>query len=142
MNAFRRLSQNLKTLNLPQLLAETLDDYEPEIVAAIKEQLTYGKRGNSYMPRYNPNTIIAKEKRGITLMTDRVALFEFGDFYASMYAEANGSMITIEAKDFKRDMLVARYTEEIFEISHEQWKVIYSKAENDFKRRVHQWLNQ
>lgn len=142
MNAFRRLSQNLKTLNLPQLLTETLDEHEADIIAAINEQLTYGKRGNSLMPRYRPSTIIDKERRGISLMTDRIALFEYGDFRASLYAEAHDNMITVEAKDFKRDMLVAKYTDEIFEISTEQWKVIYSKAESEFKRRVHEWLNQ
>ena len=143
MNAFQRLSRNLKTLNLPSLLTETLDDYQEDIVTAIQEQLAEGKRGDgTNLPPYKESTKLLKRERGTIFMGDRIALIDTGDFWRSMFATAYDSMIEVDAKDWKRDMLVERYGEAIFQISHTQWEAIYEKAETDYKQRVTKWLNQ
>lgn len=75
-------------------------------------------------------------------MGERIALIDTGEFWQSMFATPYDGMVEVDAKDWKRDELVERYGEEIFQLLPAQWKHIYSLAETEYKHRVYQWLNQ
>ena len=88
-----------------------------EIVGLIHEQLQEGKRGDGTMlPLYKTPTIISKKERGTVIMGARIALIDTGDFWKSMFTDVGYNSLTIDAKDWKKDMLIERYGEAILYI--------------------------
>lgn len=125
------------------MLTETLESHEEDITDAIKEQLRYGKKGDGTLfEKYSPLTIQKKQENGRVIMGERIALIDTGDFWQSIFATPYDNMIEIDAKDWKRDELVERYGEVIFQLLPEQWKHIFSLVEEEYRKKVYAWLNQ
>lgn len=112
------------------------------IVDAIQEQLTYGVRGDRLMPKYNPKTLIRKQRSGRPPMTDRVNLFDKGGFYADMFAVVVKGEIHVSSDDWKIQLLQEKYGGDIFKISRNQWEAIYEEIEPEVKQDTNKWLNQ
>jgi hypothetical protein len=105
----KQLHQQLLSLqimygkNLEVLQLEVIYELEDEVVEANKAQLFEGKKSDgSNMPPY-------ANKPG------KVRLYDKGFFYQGFFVKRTGSFpIVIDSGDDKRDMLVARYGEQIF----------------------------
>ena len=110
--AIRLINQNLVSW-----CEEILQSLDKEIVGLVQEQLSEGKRGDgSMLPLYKKATIISKQERGSVIMGSRIALIDNGDFWKGMFADIGYNSVIVDSKDWKRDMLVERYTEAIFYI--------------------------
>jgi len=118
-----------------------LDNLDEEIIKLIQEQLTEGKRGDgSTMPKYTTSTKQSKLKRGTILMGERIALIDTGEFWKSMFANIYDGSIIVDSKDWKRDMLVDRYGDEIFLISKTQMEYLASLVNPLLNAKIKQFL--
>ena len=142
MNGFLQLSQRLQNLNLIQILEDVLDSMHGKIVILIQEQLAEGRKGyDSLLPKYRPFTIRKKLEENSIIMGERIALIDEGDFWRGMFAVVEGGSIFIDSTDWKSEMLIDRYGEEIFQMSSESLKSIVSEVFPEFKKKVHDYIN-
>ncbi len=142
MNGFLQLSQRLQSLNLIQILEEVLDSMHGKIVILIQEQLAEGRKGDdSLLPKYRPFTIRKKLEENSIIMGERIALIDEGDFWRGMFAVVEGGSIFIDSTDWKSEMLIDRYGEEIFQMSSESLKSIVSEIFPELKKKVHDYIN-
>jgi hypothetical protein len=142
MNGFLQLSKKTQSLNLIQILEQVLDSMHGKIVILIQEQLAEGKKGDdSLLPKYTPFTIRKKLEDSSIIMGERIALIDEGDFWRGMFAVVEGGSIFIDSTDFKSEMLIDRYGEEIFQMSSESLKSIVSEVFPEFKKRVNDYIN-
>ena len=74
-------------------------------------------------------------------MGERIALIDEGDFWRGMFAVVEGGNIFIDSTDWKSEMLIDRYGEEIFQMSSESLKSIVSEVFPEFKKKVHDYIN-
>lgn len=127
--------------NLIPWCEEILDQIN--IVELVQEQLADGKRGNNTsMPQYRPSTLRMKQKTGGVIMGQFIALIDTGEFWKSMFTEIKEGLISVDAKDWKRNELVQRYGEEIFMISDTQFKYLSSRVEPYLQAKITQYLAQ
>jgi len=95
--------------NIDQIMSDITIRNKDELIEMLKAQLYSGERsdGSMIVPKYASNTIRQKKKLGHP--TDRVTLLWKGDFYDSITATQNGSVITFDATDEKKSMLLSKY---------------------------------
>lgn len=137
---YRNKTVILKSKLIPWL-EEILD--EINIVELVQEQLADGKRGdNTSMPQYRPSTLKSKQKRGTVIMGNFIALIDTGEFWKSMFTTIKQGLISVDAKDWKRNELVQRYGESIFQISDTQFKYISTLVEPRLKAKIDQFYAQ
>lgn len=142
MNAFRLLSQKLKSLPLIEILEEVIQKEDETIVMLIQRQLAEGRRGDgSKLPYYKASTKKIKAESGRYLVGDRISLIDTGDFWESMFAEVeNGNLIT-DSRDWKTDMLVMRYGESILELAPDSLEFVVEKMFTQIQQKVYDHLN-
>lgn len=77
------------------------------------EQMSQGLRadGNEIIPSYRPLTIRMKQLfgKGLGRVTDRVTLYNEGDFYRGIKTEVKGLRIETTSTDAKRQTLEDKY---------------------------------
>ena len=123
--------------NLILWVEEILEDVEIEKL--VKEQLEEGRRGDdTLLPLYSYMTRQEKERKGRP--SDRITLLDTGDFWNSFFATIYQGSIEVDAKDWKRDMLVERYGEEIFMISKTQMSEIARIVRPRLEQKIKQYL--
>jgi len=133
--------QKVRTLNILDLVEECLAELDKtgKVTELVKEQLGQGKRGDgTLMPRYSYLTLKEKQAKGRTIMSDRIALIDTGEFWQSFFTELGENFISIDAKDWKRDELVQRYGAEIFLISKPQMSELATLVRPILKRKIDQ----
>lgn len=116
-------TQKTKTLDVLALVEDCLADLDKKgiVTGLIHEQLEEGKRGDdTLMPRYSYLTLKEKAAKGRTSRTDRISLIDTGAFWKSMFTDIGYGTLSIEARDWKTDMLIDRYGKEILLISKSQ----------------------
>ena len=123
--------------NLILWVEEILEDVEIEKL--VKEQLEEGRKGDdTLLPLYSYMTRQEKERKGRP--SDRITLLDTGDFWNSFFATIYQGSIEVDAKDWKRDMLVERYGEEIFMISKTQMSEIARIVRPRLEQKIKQYL--
>lgn len=142
MNGFLQLSQRLQSLNLLQEIEALLDEMDERIITLVQGQLAEGKRGDgSLMPKYSHATKLIKQQKGRTLIGERVSLIDTGAFWKGFFATAYGGGIEVDSKEWKRDFLIERYGEEIFQVSTESLEQIVEEIFPKLQKRVHDYIN-
>ena len=134
---------NVKSLQvqLIPIVENILDDLNDEIVGLIQEQLSEGERGDgSRLPLYKESTKLIKKERGTILMGERIALIDTGRFWDSMFSNIYKESIMVDSKDWKRDMLVEQYGNEIFLISEKQMSYLADLVRPHFFAKVNEIL--
>lgn len=104
--------ENLRSLDIHAIAAEATEEAEPQIVDAMADQLSQGRRadGSNISPPYAPFTIREKEKKtGLASVTDVVTLFDTGAHYAGLFAEVQGDLIEYGSRDPKTAPLQEKY---------------------------------
>jgi len=141
MNVREYLSK-LKTFNLLTEIEAIINDNEKKVTELIQQQLSEGKRGDgTLLPMYKESTKIIKRERGTILLGDRIALIDTGEFWDSIFATAYKGSVEIDAKDWKRDELVARYDEEIFLLSKESLEELSELIHTELKKRWNEHIS-
>ena len=136
MNISEYLSK-LKTFNLLTEVEEIINENEKQVVELIERQLAEGRRGDgTLLPLYKEATKIIKREKGTILLGDRISLIDTGDFWESIFATAYKGSVEIDAKDWKRDELIARYGDEVFLLADDSLeeisKLVYTKLKQRF----------
>jgi hypothetical protein len=138
----REYLNKLKTFNLLTEIEAIINDNEKKVTELIQQQLSEGKRGDgTLLPMYKESTKIIKRERGTILLGDRIALIDTGEFWNSIFATAYKGSVEIDAKDWKRDELVARYDEEIFLLSKESLEELSELVHTELKRRWNEHIS-
>jgi hypothetical protein len=141
MNVREYLSK-LKMFNLLTEIEAIINDNEKKVTELIQQQLSEGKRGDgTLLPMYKESTKIIKRERGTILLGDRIALIDTGEFWNSIFATAYKGSVEIDAKDWKRDELVARYDEEIFLLSKESLEELSELVHTELKIRWNEHIS-
>lgn len=138
----REYLNKLKTFNLLTEIEEIINDNEKKVIELIQQQLSEGKRGDgTLLPMYKESTKIIKRERGTILLGDRIALIDTGEFWNSIFATAYKGSVEIDAKDWKRDELIARYDEEIFLLSKESLEELSELVHTELKKRWNEHIS-
>lgn len=125
--------------NLISWTEEILDDVD--IVKLVQEQLAEGQKGdNTLLPLYSARTIQDKRERNAILTGERISLIDSGAFWNSFFATIYQGGIEVDAKDWKRDMLVERYGEAIFMISQKQMTEIARIVRPLLEKKINEYL--
>jgi hypothetical protein len=106
------LLENIEALDLPSICSSVLQNNEEVIADLNATQLSHGLRsdGTKITPEYAELTVMLKEgKSGLAGITDRVTLFDTGDYYGGLYAEVQGQELTQGSTDEKADKLEKKY---------------------------------
>lgn len=105
--------ENLEQVNIKQIAVDSFNEVK-EIAADLNAtQLSQGVRsdGSELLPSYAPLTIeLKKQKSGLASVTDHVTLFDTGEFYRELYAEAQGDDIEYGSKNEKAEKLNKKYS--------------------------------
>lgn len=142
MNAFHLLSRRLQGLNLVAEIEALLDEMDGRIITLVQGQLAEGKRGDgSLMPKYSPSTKLIKQRKGRTLIGERISLIDTGEFWRGFFATTYSGDIEVDSKEWKRDFLVERYGEEIFQVSVDSLSVIVEEMLPSLQKKVHDYLS-
>lgn len=104
---------------LPEKAVEIALVYEPEILDMQAEQHDEGvtNRGRQIQPDYSPFTVRIKEERGQP--SDRVTLYDRGDFRAGFFVAKGKSAFSIGSSDDKAESIERKYGNEIFGLTDE-----------------------
>jgi hypothetical protein len=107
-----------RVLNSPEVGARAIE------LITIEQLFEKGIRGDgTSLGEYAPLTISIKQRKG--LPTDRVTLFDEGDFYRSFSFEAEGQIYKVMAEDEKQDKALSEvYGESIIELTEENKGVL------------------
>jgi|GEM_PF-1306716 len=106
------LLENIEALDIPVICSEVLQSNEEVIADLNATQLSQGLRsdGTKITPEYAELTVMLKEgKSGLAGVTDRVTLFDQGDYYRGLYAEVQGQDLIQGSVDDKADSLDKKY---------------------------------
>ena len=92
-----------------KIMNDCINNTSDVILDANRSQLLEGldKQGQKITPKYKPFTRQRKIEENRD--PDKVTLFDKGDFHRSMFMEAKGNYIFIDAKDEKTDELMTKY---------------------------------
>lgn len=104
----------LNSLKIEEIAGESVTDNAELIADLNADQLAHGIRadGSQTLPAYKSLTIaIKKTKSGLAAITDRVTLFDTGDFYRNLYAEVQGEFIEYGSRDEKAPKLEKKYSD-------------------------------
>ena len=118
MNAFDELITKLKTVEagLNKTFVAVLNENDKELEKAQTDQMAVGKNAlNNNIGRLkNAGYAARKKASGGKAPLNIADLKNTGEFYRGVKASANQSTLTITSTDNKKDLLVNKYTEEIF----------------------------
>lgn len=138
-NPFQKIANRLKAIkqNLNRIgLAAIRDNEEFILELNTKEQIFKAgiyRTGQKITPSYAPSTVKRKSRQG--LPSDRVILFETGDFHNSFfikYDEGAGTF-ELEATDPKKQYLEARYGPDIYGLTDESLERLKSRLTTKVK---------
>lgn len=104
---------NLKGLDIEGIASQTVADNVEVIADLNATQLSEGFRadGSATLPSYSERTIeLKKQRSGLSGVTDRVTLYDTGDFYRGLYAAVQGEDVEYGSTDTKADKLQDRYS--------------------------------
>lgn len=117
MDELKKIITQLRELTPEKMEQEILAivrSHEPELLDLNLDQLSKGQRadGSTIGPSYSPTTI--QYKKGKNQPSDRVTLFDEGNFYRGFFADTDKFPIEIDSKDFKTPLLDEKYGPSLF----------------------------
>ena len=112
MDALQVLA-NVRKLDILQTADDTINENSEVFADLIATQMAHGVRsdGSDILPSYKPLTIEMKQGRsGLAGVTDRVTLFDQGNFYRGLFVKAIGLDIEYGSRDWKLEKLDKKYS--------------------------------
>lgn len=112
----------------PALLDSVLTDVIAANAVYIEDlnrkQLNQGIRadGSAITPYYKPQTVEIKREKG--QLTDRVRLYDTGDFYESIFVEVFEDAFDLDATDEKTAALKAKYGSDILGLTADNKRIL------------------
>lgn len=100
---------------------EIIAELTPRMIEMQQQQMYSGQRSDGSMiePQYSYLTRILKERAGEP--TDRVTLFDTGDFYGGIFVEDTGTEVVFSSSDWKTEELEWKYGNDIFDLQPERY---------------------
>lgn len=118
MNAIEILIDRLKKVEneLADTLVTVINDNNDKLEDAQREQMSVGLNSlNQSIGRLrNNNYANQKKRKGGKAPLGIADLKDTGDFYKGIKASATKSLLTITSTDSKKDLLIQKYSDEIF----------------------------
>ncbi len=123
-------------------LLECVKEFEPEIIDMATSQLWEGNlaTGNPIEPSYHPITIELKNISG--LPSDRVTLFQTGDFHDSFFIAYGSNSFSIGATDEKTEKLERKYGSNIFGLDDKNLQETIDMIKPQFLEKFRKALNE
>jgi rhodanese-related sulfurtransferase len=130
MEAIQKMISNLQAMTVEKQEEELLaiiSRNEAELLDLNTSQLFKGERadGSKITPEYSEQTV--RYKKAVNQPSDRVTLFDEGDFYRGFFADTTKFPVLLESNDIKTGKLVDKYEPTIFGLNQEN-KVVFSKS--------------
>jgi hypothetical protein len=122
MDLLLSVANKLRSLraDLPEILAEVVDENATFIEDRIVAQLQKGQRGDGeFLPDYSPTSVAKFGKP-----PGPIRLYDKGPFYSGIFARAERDGIEIDNRDSKTGMLTKRYGVEILELTAENVEIV------------------
>jgi len=112
---------------IPDWVRDECEDAADEIAQLNRDRLMSGKApdGSAITPFYTPYTLSYKRRRGG--ITDRVTLYDYGEFHASLRVVFGGEEFRVESTDGdaeKVDYLLSHYLGEVLGFSEDDLEYI------------------
>jgi hypothetical protein len=109
-------------------VAQAMKQTEDIAIGLNQDQMYAGLRsdGSEISPFYTTFTIREKRKKGQP--TDRVTLYDLGNFYNRMYLDIQGAYWSVKSRDYKFTDLVKKYGERIMglsDLNKNEWAVSF-----------------
>lgn len=122
---FTQLINNLKDFedSIEDLIIELVDEQKAIELNSL-EQLAKGKDANAdpIAPKYTPFTVRIKRAKGQP--TDKVTLFDTGDFYEGFKVVKSDDEFYLTSTDEKTEKIKAKYGEDIFGLTEESKDIL------------------
>lgn len=141
---YRHIAEQVKYFrdNAASLVVNEAHAEEDEILRLnLDDQLSAGQdsTGRQIEPEYTEYTKSLKELKGQP--TDRVTLYDEGDFYRGFNVERLGNKLYTDSTDKKTEKLVEKYGEEIFGLAPDNLQyfiddILKPRVVNLFKKIV------
>lgn len=113
MGTAKSLREKIRAFDVNKATDKVVGDTLGAYADLNAEQMSQGLRadGKEIIPSYKPLTIRMKQLFGVGLgrVTDRVTLFDKGDFYKGIHTELRGQTIETTSSDEKRIGLEEKY---------------------------------
>jgi len=117
-NAFDELILRLKKVEqeLQSTLVNVINDNDKELEEAQRDQMAVGQNALGKNIGFLKNQGYAKRKKaaGGKAPLNVADLKNNGDFYRGVKASANSTTFTLTSTDGKKDLLIQKYTDDIF----------------------------
>lgn len=135
-----------KELSNGVILKSIIEENEAYIVGLNVDEQLYEQGVNNlgveimdYAP-YSPLTIEIKRQKGQP--TDRVTLYDTGEFHASFYLEIDNKQFEVKAHDEKTGLLMKKYGRQILGLATESlkqliWDYIFPDLMNETKKQIY-----
>jgi hypothetical protein len=144
MDSIKNMVRRLRDFdnNLDKIVIEQAAKFERDILNWNKEQLYAGidAKENDLQPDYTRHTKIIKQGKTPPQPTDRVTLYDTGDFYNSFFLINAGTQLEVYATDWKRNKLFKKYGPELFGLIDQFKQDLIGKVEplmiNEFRKRI------
>jgi len=118
VTAFDELIERLKKVEqgLNTTLVNVINENDKELEDAQRDQMSVGQNalGNNIGRLKNQGYAKRKKAAGGKAPLNIADLKNSGDFYRGIKASANRTTLTITSTDNKKDLLITKYTDEIF----------------------------
>lgn len=127
-NAFDELIDKLKRVesNLSKTLVTVINDNNKELEDAQRDQMAVGKNAldKSIGRLRNQRYASIKKAQGGKAKLGIADLKNKGSFYRGIKASANSTTFTLTSTDSKKDLLIQKYTNEIFGYSSKTFTLV------------------
>lgn len=113
------------SINIESIIENAIIKNEGKILKIVKNRLFNKGRdgtGSLIKPDYAPLTLVLKKKKG--QRKSHVTLRDSGDLYRSFVIEYKNSNIFIETNKSYKDDLIEQYSEDIFELTIQEVRLI------------------
>ncbi|MBX3253916.1 MAG: hypothetical protein KF862_07210 [Chitinophagaceae bacterium] len=113
MGTVKNLREVLRNLDVTAVAVKSVSDTTGSYADLNAEQMSQGLRadGKEIIPSYRPLTIRMKQLfgKGLGSITDRVTLYNEGDFYKGIRTDVKGLNVVTTSEDPKRQGLEEKY---------------------------------
>jgi hypothetical protein len=119
MSKIRKISHAIKKFNVKMETVENLRKHRTEFIDINRHQMRHGENGLGDMRIYrSASYAMQKRSRGTYLAPfPRIDLFDTGSFQNKMVLRVAGTSFKYSSTDSKRDEIVEREGEQIFELN-------------------------
>jgi len=137
MGKIKQIAKNLRKIKIQKIVELKILSNEDEVVDLNTEnQLSKGiKSSGKKMPPYSDASVKIFGKP-----SGSIRLFDEGDFYRGFYLTTKKFPFIVSSKDVKTDMLVDKYTEDVFGFTPDSRskikEIIIDEVQEDFKKAI------